>query len=44
MEIEMDYRDSLEEDEVEMLLGDALIIDEEEEIQEEIKQEVKPED
>jgi hypothetical protein len=44
MEIEMDYRDSLEEDEVEMLLGDALMIDEEEEIQEEIKQEVKPED
>jgi hypothetical protein len=40
----MDYRDSLEEDEVEMLLGDALMIDEEEEIQEEIKQEVKPED
>jgi hypothetical protein len=47
MEIEMDYRDSLEEDEVEILLGDSLMIEEgeevEEEAQREVQQEVQPE-
>jgi hypothetical protein len=47
MEIEMDYRDSLEEDEVEMLLGDALEIEEEkfnQEVQPELRQEFKQEE
>lgn len=43
MDIAMDYRNSLDEDEVEVLLGDALMIEEEEEIQQEIEQEVRQE-
>ena len=39
----MDYRNSLEDDEVEVLLGDALMIEEEEEVEQDIEKEVEQE-